>query len=849
LSTGSANSAGNVQNTNPLNEGTPTWTTDPDLEAALGINNTLNATSIEFDFISTSSTIQFNYILASEEYFAEYPCLYSDGFAFLIREAGSGNPYQNIAMVPGTNIPVNTNTIHDEIVGFCPAENNQYFEGYNLGDTNFNGRTTVLTASASITPNVQYNIKLIVADQTDRNFDTAVFIEGNSFTDSVDLGEDITTCDASVTLNANTDNTQATYVWSFNNTIINGETTNSLLVNADGNYTVEITVPLNNITCTFEDSINVALNTIQTGSTISDIEVCDDASNDGEHTFDLSTKISEVEATLPSATYTTTFHVTQGQAESNSNAITSYFSTNPTQVIHYRAQNDATGCVYIGTFNLVINPFLSITNPTPLITCYDGGAGVDLSVKDDEITNSNSNYYVNYHLNQIDADNGSNQIYLPYTPTNNTETLFVSVIDITTGCSTTTTLDIQINTNPPINPEVQQLDACEQDGDGYEAFDLTETNDDVLQGLTNVTVTYHLTAADAFNGLNPIENPTNFTNTNDFFQTVFIRVEDNITGCVSVVPLELHTLLLESETLIADYFECDDSSNDGIVDFDLIQVGISIINGVEDVTIDFYETEADQLAGTNPINQNLPYEVDDSPRTIYFVLTSPTCTYNTSIQLIINDGVEIQPLITQQYCDTDSNVFTSINLTSFNDYVSEGIDDATVSYYQTQTDSDTNSNPLPAFYYNTTNPLTVFVNVQSNSAGCSDTAALTIEVLPAPETTTPAPTVICDDDEDGYTMINLTDYISTIVTSTANKSFSFHNSQINAITASAAITNPSNYNANTQIVFCRIENTVTGCFSVEIITIYVNTLPVFDTINTLVSCETDGNQIGEFIFS
>jgi len=213
LSTGNANSAGNVLNTNPLNEGTPNWATDPDLEAALGITNTLNATSIEFDFTSTSNTIQFNYILASEEYFAEYPCLYSDGFAFLIREAGSGNPYQNIAVIPGTNIPVNTNTIHDEIVGFCPAENEAFFDGYNLGDTNFNGRTTVLSASASIIPNVQYNIKLIIADQTDRNFDSAVFIEGNSFTDSVNLGSDINTCDENVTLDASTTNPQATFIY------------------------------------------------------------------------------------------------------------------------------------------------------------------------------------------------------------------------------------------------------------------------------------------------------------------------------------------------------------------------------------------------------------------------------------------------------------------------------------------------------------------------------------------------------------------------------------------------------------------------------------------------------------
>ena len=161
LSTGNATSGGNTQNNAILNEGGTDWTTDTDLETALGITGTLNATSIEFDFVSVSNQIQFNYILASEEYFGNFPCEYSDGFAFLIRESGTSDPYTNIAIIPGTSTPVNTNTIHDEIIGFCPASNEQYFEGFNLGDTNYNGRTTVMTATAAISPNIEYHIKVV----------------------------------------------------------------------------------------------------------------------------------------------------------------------------------------------------------------------------------------------------------------------------------------------------------------------------------------------------------------------------------------------------------------------------------------------------------------------------------------------------------------------------------------------------------------------------------------------------------------------------------------------------------------------------------------------------------------
>ncbi|NCQ15748.1 MAG: hypothetical protein GW810_13295, partial [Flavobacteriales bacterium] len=130
LSTGNAESGGNLPRTPTLSEGSTIWGTDPDLEAALGITNTLNATSIEFDLISATNQVQFNYLLASEEYFGTNPCQFSDGFVFLIKEVGSPLPYTNIALVPGTSIPVNTNTIHEEIFGICPAQNAQYFDGY-----------------------------------------------------------------------------------------------------------------------------------------------------------------------------------------------------------------------------------------------------------------------------------------------------------------------------------------------------------------------------------------------------------------------------------------------------------------------------------------------------------------------------------------------------------------------------------------------------------------------------------------------------------------------------------------------------------------------------------------------
>ncbi|WP_250432803.1 T9SS type B sorting domain-containing protein [Hanstruepera flava] len=854
LSTGSANAAGNTTNANTLNDGETNWLTDSDLETALGISNTLNATSIEFDFVSVTNQVQFNYILASEEYYANYPCEYSDGFAFLIKEAGTPDPYINIAVIPGTNIPVNTNTIHEEIVGFCNAENEQYFEGYNLGDTNFNGRTTVLTASANIQPNVQYHIKLVIADQTDENFDSAVFIEGNSFNASVNLGPDITTCADSITLNGDTQNPLATYEWFNSGSIINGENNPTLTVNNSGTYTVNVSIPINNTTCEITDTINITLNSEQSAGNIPDFEVCDDNSNDGVETFSLSVMDPDVLAAVPSGNYNISYHLNQADAQNGISAITSPIqnSANP-QTIYVRIEDIDNGCLAFTTFNLIVNPLPIIMPPTRLEVCddatSDGITTIDLTVKDSEITNGNSNYTVNYHYTQSDADSGTNPVPVPYVNTTQTELLYVSVTDNATGCINTTTLIVTVLDAPDINNETQTINACEQDNDGFEVFDLSEVIDDVLQGLTNVSTTFHESYPDAETGNNPIGNFQNYTNTIPNVQTVYIRVVDNLTGCVSIASIILHTNILDTATNIRNFSRCDDESNDGIVEFNLENIANNIINGLNDVTVYFYETEDDRDNNANAIDQTVPYEVTNSPHQLFISIQNPDCTFNSEISLIINEATIIQTLNPVTYCDTDDDTFTSIELSVFDSYVSTGIPNANVNYYLNENDALDDVNPLPPFHTNTTNPLTLYVRVTNTATNCYDVEALEIEVLPAPTTTQASDIIVCDDDQDAFTMVNLENKISEMVTNTSGLNISFHTSISDAENSLNAITNTTTYSANTQTIYTRIENDSTGCFSIESFEIIVNTLPEFSTITNFRNCETDGNQVADFLFS
>jgi gliding motility-associated-like protein len=854
LSTGNAESGGNTTTTPTLSEGTTIWGTDPDLETALGITNTLNATSIEFDLISATNQVQFNYLLASEEYFGINPCQFSDGFVFLIKQTGSPAPYQNIALVPGTSTPVNTNTIHDEIFGVCPAQNDQYFDGYNLGDTNFNGRTVPLSASVTITPYVQYHIKLIIADQRDYSYDSAVFIEAISF-DNLYLGPDIVTCLNSVTLNGDIQNPQATYSWFLDGTLIPGENSPSLFATQNGIYKLQISVPLNSKVCILEDEVQITLNSEPIVNPIPDYELCDDISGDGVEIFDLQTKVPDILSILPAGNYNLSFHYSEADARSAINNITAPISNaNSPQEIYVTVENLDTGCFSYAPFNLIVNPLPNITTPANLKVCdndanINGITDINLNLKDDEITSGNTNLTVTYHFTQTDADTGNNPIILPYVNASSpfAQSFFVRVIDNQTGCVKTTTLDVDIINSPIVNTDTQFIDACDIDHDSFASFDLTEIVPNVLQGLTGVTWTFHLTYEDAESGSNPIADPTNFLNTTPDVQTVFISVVDDITGCPTIVPIETHTNLLLTATEIEDFALCDDASNDGIADFFLDIITIYIANELPNITVTYYESQNDLDNNINAIDDSLPYTAT-SPQNLFIKIDNGICSEQGEIKLLVNPILLFQPVAPVQYCDSDEDGIVNVDLHTLDTIVNNGNTNFEVTYFLSESEAKDNVNELPPFYP-VSGTEVVWARLENIDSGCHTENRFEIDVIPAPAATQPSPFIICDNDQDGFTIVNLENKIPEIVPDTTGLTISFFTSLTDAESGTNPITNPASFNSNTKNIFVRVENTNSGCFSLATINIIVNTQPLFPTITNYEICEDDADNTADFLLS
>lgn len=187
LKSGVIISTGKVENAEGPNTGgnasDPITGTSGDSDVdLLTANNGRDTQVLEFDFVPAGDKLEFRYIFASEEY-PEYACgAYNDVFGFIISGPGITGPYtnngKNIAIIPGTtNQAVSIKNINDKWCG----SSTYYMDESGGFATRFDGRTTVLTAKADVQACQTYHIRLIISDVADRSYNSAVFLEAESF--------------------------------------------------------------------------------------------------------------------------------------------------------------------------------------------------------------------------------------------------------------------------------------------------------------------------------------------------------------------------------------------------------------------------------------------------------------------------------------------------------------------------------------------------------------------------------------------------------------------------------------------------------------------------------------------
>lgn len=362
LSTGKINNAPGPNSYLSDDGGSMGWDGDIDLNQALGLSNSFNATILEFDFIPLGNNISFDYIFSSEQYLTNptsNQCNFTDGFVFLLKEA-SATTYDNLAVIPGTSTPVKVNTVRGPGT-ICPPANAAYFDAFNDTNhpTNYNGQTVVLTAQANVTPGTTYHIKLVIADEGNYRYDSAIFLGGGSFNFGINIGDDrlIATGNPlcpSETLVVDASQTGATgYQWFQNNIALVGETNATYIVSSEGEYSVEINYG-GSCQTTGKIKIEYATDLIINENTFT---LCDaDDNQDGITNFDLATITTDLFTNLPSG-YTISFFETPSSTTALPPIYTNTTAYN--QTIFARIMN-IQGCYSDYPVQLIVNTFSNL---------------------------------------------------------------------------------------------------------------------------------------------------------------------------------------------------------------------------------------------------------------------------------------------------------------------------------------------------------------------------------------------------------------------------------------------------------------------------------------------------------
>lgn len=282
--------------------------------------------------------------------------------------------------------------------------------------------------------------------------------------------------------------------------------------------------------------------------TISDYQVCDDASNDGFALFDLSTKTVEILNGQPASVFEVHYYLTLVDAQNNTNeVVTPITNTIANQQVFYTigAIGNA-NCKVISSFYLKVNSLPVANAITNYFQCddasNDGIATFNLTTKNTEILGSqNATLFDVFYFGSLsDAQNNTNVLPNTFSNTSNPQTLFARIHNNqNASCYAITNFQIRVHTLPFANTASNLITCDDSTNDGQELFDLASQNSAVLgtQNPALFTVSYHNSIPDAQAGMNPLV--LNYENTVNP-QTIYARVTNNAnTLCYAISNFDL----------------------------------------------------------------------------------------------------------------------------------------------------------------------------------------------------------------------------------------------------------------------------------------------------------------------
>lgn len=625
----------------------------------------------------------------------------------------------------------------------------------NLYNVNYFTNNMFISTPNAYTNNVQYRKQTIVAEVSNKangscknvtSFEIAVFEAPRPST----VIQKISSCD-NISIGTDTDGKVIFDLTQRATTILNGQSSNQFTLSyyKDLALTQIITTPTayantntsetiyvkminkDNPDCFATTSFSIEVLPLPVITNMVDLKQCDD-DTDGFSVFNLEEAINKI--TTNATTETIVFYKSLTDAQNNNNPI-----TNPTTYNNNIVSNDVTyakvtnqnGCYRIAQLNLIVTTTQIPLNFSKVFTeCDDAVLGTNTdgitSFDFSNVTNEIQNIFpagqpliITYYRNSADALAEKNAIIDISNYRNigypNTQKIYIRVDNQANndciGLGNHITLNVE---RIPIVQGLTQIH-CDDNKDGKFAFDTSNLQTKLLNGLTDVTVTYF--DENNVQLLSPLPNP--FLTAS---QTLKVIVTNNTTkACsynstiqfvVDVLP-EAFPVPTNLTTTCDD--ETDPVLQDGKYAFDTSTFEKTILGTQTGMIVKYFDQNNNALPSPLPTpfvttTQNVKVEVINP--------VNPTCTATLTLPFIINPIPKIALISNEIICS---------NLPTFTKDLNAGLlDNSLIKDYTYEWSY--NGNPLitEKNYTLTVDKTGLYTVKVSNNQGCSRIKTITV---------------------------------------------------------------------------------------------------------------------------
>jgi gliding motility-associated-like protein len=273
-----------------------------------------------------------------------------------------------------------------------------------------------------------------------------------------------------------------------------------------------------------------------------------------------------------------------------------------------------------------------------------------------------------------------------------------------------------------------------------------------------------------------------------------------------------------------------------------------------DVIVNYFLSQQDADDNTNALDPIHSFDYGTTPVYVRVSNNTNSLCYETSQFNVIARQAPIVDVVTDwSVCDDDLDGQFTFDLTAKNTEIFNGQDQTLfeIVYFASQADADTGINPLLFNYTNTAASEEIFFRFQNSTyTTCFRTGSFMIEVLDGVVANTPTNLEVCDDNNDGQAIFDLTAAEAEVVgtQNPANLVISYHGTQADADSNSNPLS-ATNFQttAYQTTIYVRVANTSdTSCYDTTLFQLNVFDTPAAPVVTDWQVCDDDNDDFYSF---